>query len=125
SARLGPLDHCRAMTEKCRELSGAFARRTGSDGNKVVGLSHARVRVHFIVATLRQKFFRLSVTPNSVVKCVESTRTMSPARCFSGGIHRRQLSSLFPAVVNGCGRSASIGWHARRCIALLSFSVIS
>ena len=82
-------------------------------------------RVHFIVAIFRQKFFRLPVTPNSVVKCVMSTSTMSPARCFAGGIHSRQLNSVFPAAVNGCGRSGSIGWRASTWIALLSLSVIS
>ena len=73
------------------------------------------------MAIFRQKFFRLSVTPNSVVKCVESTSTMSPARCLSGGIHSRQLNSVLPAAVNGCGRSSSIGWRASSRIALLSF----
>ena len=33
-----------------------------------------------MVARLCQKFLRLSVPPNSVVKFVESTSTMSPAR---------------------------------------------
>jgi hypothetical protein len=33
-----------------------------------------------IVARLRHRLRRLSVPPNSVVKCVESIRTMSPAR---------------------------------------------
>ena len=32
--------------------------------------------------------------PKSVVKLVESTRTMSPALCSFGGIHSRQLNSL-------------------------------
>ena len=37
--------------------------------------------VHFIRAKFRQKFCRLSVPPKSVVKFVEFTSTMSPARC--------------------------------------------
>jgi hypothetical protein len=37
--------------------------------------------VHFIRAKFFQKFCRLSVPPKSVVKFVESTSTMSPARC--------------------------------------------
>jgi hypothetical protein len=41
---------------------------------------------HFMVARLCQKFLRLSVPPNNVVKLVESTSTMSPARPASGGI---------------------------------------
>jgi hypothetical protein len=36
---------------------------------------------HFIRAKFCQKFCRLSVPPKSVVKLVESTSTMSPARC--------------------------------------------
>ena len=35
---------------------------------------------HFIRARFRQKLIRLSVPPKSVVKFVESTSTMSPAR---------------------------------------------
>src|SRR5207253_10746518 len=57
--------------------------------------------IQFIEARLRQKFSRLSVPPKSVVKFVESTRTIFPARCPFGGIQSRQLNSLFPAAVNG------------------------
>jgi hypothetical protein len=61
-----------------------------------------------MVARFRHKFVRLSVPPNSVVKLVESTRTMSPARCPAGGIQMSALNSLLPAVVNGCGRFGSM-----------------
>jgi len=44
---------------------------------------------------------------------VESTSTISPARCSFGGIRSKQLNSLFPAAVKGCGRSRSIGWLAQ------------
>jgi hypothetical protein len=64
---------------------------------------------HLIVARFLQKFSRLSVPPKSVVKLVESTKTISPARCSFGAIQRRQLNSVLPAAVNGCGRSRSIG----------------
>ena len=37
--------------------------------------------LHFIKEKFCQKFCRLSVPPKSVVKLVESTSTMSPARC--------------------------------------------
>ena len=43
-----------------------------------------------MVARLCQKFSRLSVPPKSVVKFVESTSTMSPARCPVGGIQIRR-----------------------------------
>ena len=39
---------------------------------------------HFIVARLCQRLRRLSVPPNRVMKCVESMRTMSPARWAAG-----------------------------------------
>src|SRR6476646_11934624 len=68
-----------------------------------------------IVARFFQKFFRLSVPPNSVVKLVESTITMSPARLPFGGSQSRQLNSVLPAAVNGCGRFGSIGWRASTC----------
>src|SRR4029450_7093557 len=68
-----------------------------------------------IVARFFQKFFRLSVPPNNVVKLVESTITMSPARLPAGGSQSRQLNSLLPAAVNGCGRLGSIGWRASTC----------
>jgi hypothetical protein len=64
---------------------------------------------HLIEARFLQKFSRLLVPPKSVVKLVESTKTISPARCSFGAIQRRQLNSVFPAAVNGCGRSRSIG----------------
>ena len=70
---------------------------------------------HLITARFRQKYSRLSVPPKSVMKFVESTRTMSPALCSFGGIHRRQLNSLFPASVKGCGRSRSIACRASTC----------
>src|SRR6185436_2799191 len=68
-----------------------------------------------IVARFFQKFFRLSVPPNKVVKFVESTITMSPARLPAGGSQSKQLSSVLPAAVNGCGRLGSIGWRASTC----------
>ena len=58
---------------------------------------------HLIEAKFLQKFSRL------LVPLVESTKTISPARCSFGAIQRRQLNSVFPAAVNGCGRSRSIG----------------
>ena len=64
---------------------------------------------HLINARLRQKYSKLSVPPKSVMKFVESTRIMSPARFSLGGIQMRQLNSVFPAAVKGCGRSRSIG----------------
>lgn len=76
-------------------------------------------------ARFRQKFARLSVPPKSVVKFVESTSTIFPARCSFGGIQSRQLNSVLPAIVKGCGRSRSMGWRASRRTDLLSFSVIS
>src|SRR5688572_10487472 len=68
-----------------------------------------------IVARFFQKFFKLSVPPNSVVKLVESTITMSPARLPTGGSQSRQLNSVLPAAVNGCGRLGSIGCRASNC----------
>ena len=56
--------------------------------------------------------------PKSVVKLVESTSTMSPARCSFGGIQSRQLNSVLPAAVKGCGRSRSMGWRASTWIVL-------
>ena len=67
---------------------------------------------HFIKARFRQKFSRLSVPPNRVMKFVESTSMMSPARCPFGGIQSRELNSVFPATVKGCGRASSMGWRA-------------
>src|ERR1700730_7536588 len=81
--------------------------------------------VHFIRARFRQKFSRLSVPPKSVVKFVESTSTMSPARCLFGGIQSRQLNSVLPAAVKGCGRSGSMGWRANKCTDLVSLVVSS
>src|SRR6478672_2193118 len=81
------------------------------------------VDVHFIRATFRQKFLRLSVPPKSVVKLVESTSTTSPARCISGGIHSRQLNSVLPAAVKGCGRSRSMGWRASTCTDMFSVEI--
>jgi 2-polyprenyl-6-methoxyphenol hydroxylase-like FAD-dependent oxidoreductase len=60
-----------------------------------------------------------SVPPKSVVKLVESTSRMSPARCLFGGIQSRQLNSVLPAAVKGCGRSGSIGWRASLFLPLL------
>jgi hypothetical protein len=47
-----------------------------------------------MLARLCQKFSRLSVPPNSVVKFVESTSTMSPARWPAGDIQIRALNSV-------------------------------
>src|SRR6187431_2448091 len=84
-----------------------------------------RQDVHFINARFRQRFARLSVPPKSVVKWVESMSRMSPARCSVGGIHSRQLNSLFPAAVKGCGRSGSISCRAKTCTDLASWAVTS
>src|SRR4051812_18849274 len=48
-------------------------------------------------ARLRQKFCRLSSTPNNVLNIVESAKSTSPARVPAGGIQRNMLNSLFPA----------------------------
>ena len=64
-----------------------------------------------MVARLRHRLRRLSVPPNSVVKCVESISTMSPARSPPGGIQISALNSVLPAAVKGCGRSGSTGWR--------------
>ena len=63
----------------------------------VVQLKHCR----HAVAMFFQKFFKLSVPPKSVVKFVESTIRMSPARWLFGGSQSRQLNSVFPAKVKG------------------------
>jgi hypothetical protein len=44
------------------------------------------------------------VPPKSVVKFVESTTTMSPARWPIGGIQISALNSVLPASVKGWGR---------------------
>ena len=49
---------------------------------------------HFIRARFLQKFARLSVPPNKVVKMVESASRMSPARPGAGGIQIKQLNSV-------------------------------
>ena len=46
--------------------------------------------------------------PKSVVKFVESTRTMSPARRPDGGIQISALNSVLPAAVKGWGLLGSI-----------------
>src|SRR5215813_1792685 len=81
--------------------------------------------VHFIMARFHQKFSRLSVPPKSVVKFVESTSTISPAHCVFGGIQSKQLNSVLPAALKGCGRSRSMGWRASRCTDLVSLVVSS
>src|SRR5215831_8837860 len=81
--------------------------------------------VHFIMARFHQKFSRLSVPPKSVVKFVESTSTISPACRVFGGIHSRQLNSVLPAAVKGCGRSRSMGCRASRCTDFVSLVVSS
>ena len=45
--------------------------------------------------------------PKSVVKFVESTSTMSPARSPVGGIQISALNSVLPAAVKGWGRLGS------------------
>src|SRR4030095_4237817 len=59
------------------------------------------------VARLRQKFCRLSSTPNNVLKIVESAKSTSPARFPVGGIQRNMLNSLFPASMKGWGLERS------------------
>jgi hypothetical protein len=61
-----------------------------------------------MVARLHQKFLRLSVPPKSVVKFVESTRTMSADRWAAGGIQISALNSVLPAAVKGWGLSGSM-----------------
>ena len=39
------LDQHRAVAKKCRELGGAFARRAGSNGNKIVDVGHTLSRL--------------------------------------------------------------------------------
>ena len=68
---------------------------------------------YFMVARLCHRFRRLSVPPNRVVKCVESMRTMSPARCPLGGIQISALNSVLPVAVNGCGLFGSTRWRPR------------
>src|SRR4029077_6113868 len=80
---------------------------------------------HCITAKLCQRFRRLSVPPNRVVKLVESSNTICPARCWSGDIQSRQLNSVLPALVKGCGRSRSIGWRASKCTDAESLDVNS
>jgi len=94
--------------------STAFSLRTlkvsGRASIGVVGEAALRRRDavrHFISAKLRQKFRRLLVPPKSVVKFVESTMTMSPARWPVGGIQISALNSLLPASVKGWGRFGS------------------
>ena len=65
-----------------------------------------------IFAMFLQKFFRLSVPPNNVVKIVESAIRMCPARSSFGGIQMQELNSVLPAAVKGCSRSRSMGWRA-------------
>src|SRR4029450_4607553 len=73
-------------------------------------------RARYILARFRQKFAKLSVPPNNVVKIVESTITMCPARWPCGGIQRHELNSVLPAAVNGCGRSRSTGCRVKTWI---------
>ena len=80
---------------------------------------------HFINARFRQRFARLSVPPKSVVKRVESMSKISPARCSDGGSQSRQLNSLLPAAVKGCGRSGSISCRPRTCTDFASWVVTS
>ena len=63
-------------------------------------------------ARFLQKFLRLSSPPKSVVKLVEFDQNDVSGSGSFGGIQRRQLNSLLPASVKGCGRSRSIGWRA-------------
>src|SRR4051812_23349563 len=71
---------------------------------------------NFLYTGTDAKFFqnctRLSSTPKSVVKMVESASKISPARSPDGGIQRNILNSLFPASINGCGLDISIGCFA-------------
>lgn len=75
-----------------------------------MSLGHAS---YFMVAKLCQRLRRLSVPPNSVVKCVESMSTMSPDRVPVGGIQINALKSVLPSAVKGCGRSGSTRWRPR------------
>ena len=54
-----------------------------------------------------QKYDLTAAPPKSVVKMVESANRISPARSSFGGIQMKQLNSVLPAAVNGCGRSRS------------------
>lgn len=73
-----------------------------------------------ILARFFQKVSNDSTPPNSVVKIVESAKRMSPARSPLGGIQMKELNSVFPAAVNWCGRSRSIGWRVSTCTDLVS-----
>src|SRR4051795_3937177 len=66
-----------------------------------------------ILARFLQKFARLSVPPNKVVKIVESAIRMWPARASFGGIQMKELNSVLPAALKGWGRSRSTAWRAR------------
>src|SRR5262245_57497753 len=80
------------------------------------------IRTH-ILARFFQNFSRLSVPPNNVVKMVESTSKMFPARSPFGGIQTQELNSVLPAAVNGCGRSRSIGWRVKTWTDFVSSAV--
>jgi len=75
-----------------------------------------------MMARFFQKFLRLSSPPKSVVKLVESTKTMSPGLRSLGGIQRRQLNSLLPASVKGM-RKLEIDWLAREDLNLLAVRI--
>ena len=51
------------------------------------------------MARFFQKFSRLSVPPNNVVKIVESASRICPARSSFGGIQMKELNSVLPAAV--------------------------
>ena len=70
------------------------------------------VEVGFVEMLREGECWRKGETWSSRVNPDGPTRTMSPAICSFGGTHSRQLNSLSPASVKGCGRSRSIGCRA-------------
>ena len=67
----------------------------------------------YSVARFLQKFSRLSVSPNKVVKFVESMITMSLERCPGGGRESRRFDSLLPAEVKDAVELEPMAWRRR------------
>src|SRR3954470_23196405 len=68
---------------------------------EVVAAGVVTFALALILAKFFQKFARLSVPPNKVVKIVESAIRMWPARASFGGIQMKELNSVLPDAVNG------------------------
>src|SRR4029077_2360112 len=73
-----------------------------------------------IVARFFQQVSNDSTPPNNLVKIVESASRMCPARCVVDGIQIHELNSVFPASMNGSGRSRTIGCRVRTWTDLVS-----